>query len=74
VPARYKAGDGWTATSLLPPRGSVGLPEEAVYRLEFRVAHQGSSIADKAGAKLVVDCRIGKLQKWTGPALRVPGT
>jgi len=72
VSTRYKAGDGWMATSLLPPTGSVGLPEEAVYLLEFRVTYQGSSIADKAGAKLVVDCRTGKLRKWAGPALRLP--
>src|SRR6266545_3393556 len=31
VSERHKAGDGWTLTDLGPPRGTVGLPEEAGY-------------------------------------------
>ncbi|HEU0303247.1 MAG TPA: hypothetical protein VFR32_01570, partial [Gaiellaceae bacterium] len=74
VRARYKAGDGWTATALMPPLGSIGLPEEAVYLLRFRVTYQGTSVGDSVGAKLVINCRTGKLRQWTGPALRLPGS
>lgn len=74
VRSRYKAGDGWTATALIPPVGPVGLPKEAVYVLRLRVTHQGTLVSDSAGAKLVVNCRSGKLRRWTGPALGLPGS
>jgi hypothetical protein len=70
--ARYRSGDGWTATRLLPPRGTVGLPKWAVYGLEFRLTYQGGLVAERVGAKLVVDCRSGLLQGWVGPALKTP--
>ncbi len=70
--ARYRAGDGWTATRLVPPGGSVGLPKWAVYGLEFQISYQGTFVSKRASAKLVVDCRTGLLQGWVGPALKVP--
>ncbi len=72
VSRRYKAGDGWTATALSPPTGAVGLPDVAVYRLELRISYQGELIEERAGAKLVVDCRSGKLRRWVGPGVRRP--
>lgn len=74
VHARYTAGDGWTATALRPPTGSAGLPAEAVYTLELEVSHQGARVTATATAKLVVDCGSGKLRRWAGPALSLPGS
>jgi hypothetical protein len=73
VSGRYKAGDGWTATAVRPPTGRVGLPREAVYLLELKVAYQGALVTGQVGAKLVVDCASGRLRRWTGPALPLPG-
>jgi hypothetical protein len=73
VSRRYKAGDGWTGTALRPPTRRAGLPDEAVYLLELRVGYQAAAVADTAVAKLVVDCASGKLRRWVGPALRLPG-
>jgi hypothetical protein len=72
VRARYRAGDGWTATRLVTPQGSVGLPAAAVYGLEFRVDYQGALFAEPAAAKLVVDCDSGLLARWVGPAIKTP--
>lgn len=72
VRARYEAGDGWTATALRPPARAGGFPNEAAYLLQLRVTHQGASVANNAGARLVVDCRNGKLQRWIGPVLPEP--
>jgi hypothetical protein len=72
VRARYRKGDGWTASRPLSPQGSVGLPKHAVYGLEFRVSYQGAVIAEQVGAKLVIDCRSGLLQTWVGPSLKIP--
>jgi hypothetical protein len=67
VRERYRAGDGWTATTLLPPRGSSGR-SRAVYGAALRVTRQGQLLAD-LGAKVVVDCRSGLIATWIGPAL-----
>jgi hypothetical protein len=72
VRARYAAGDGWTATHLRPPQGTAGLPSRTVYALEFDVSHQGSPFADGAGSKLVVNCSSGLLERWVGPASKLP--
>jgi len=72
VRTRYRKGDGWTASRLLSPQGSVGLPKRTVYGLEFRVSYQGAVVAEQAGAKLVVDCRSGLLTRWVGPSVKVP--
>jgi hypothetical protein len=72
VRARYRAGDGWTATRLLTPQGSVGLPGRSVYGLEFGVTYQGALVTERASAKLVLDCRSGLLEGWVGPALKTP--
>lgn len=69
---RYRAGDGWTATRLQPPRGSVGLPKWAVYGLSLRVGHQGTLLGEEVGAKLVIDCASGLLTRWIGPSLPEP--
>ncbi len=74
VRTRYKAGDGWTATALLPTRGLAGVRKDAVYLLQFRVTYQGAPVTDSAAAKLVVDCRGGKLRKWVGPGVAAPGS
>lgn len=72
VSSRYRAGDGWTATRLLPPRGTVGLPKWAAYGLEFQLSHQGALVTTRASAKLVLDCQSGLLDGWVGPSLRLP--
>jgi hypothetical protein len=72
VRARYAAGDGWTAVRLAPPLGTAGLPSSTVYGLELAVRHQGAAVAERAGTKLVVDCMSGLLQRWVGPALKLP--
>jgi hypothetical protein len=72
VRSRYAAGDGWTATRLLPPHGRAGLPSSTVYRLDFVVSHQGATVAEGAGSKFVVDCASGRLRRWVGPALATP--
>jgi hypothetical protein len=72
VRTRYRKGDGWTASRLLSPQGSVGLPKRAVYGLAFRVSYQGAVVAEQAGAKLVVDCRSGLLTRWVGPSIKIP--
>jgi hypothetical protein len=72
VRTRYRKGDGWTASRLLSPQGSAGLPTRAVYGLDFRVSYQGAVVAEHAGAKLVVDCRSGLLEKWVGPSVKLP--
>jgi hypothetical protein len=69
---RYRAGDGWTATRLQPPRGSVGLPKWTVYGLSLRVGHQGTLLSEQVGAKLVIDCASGLLRRWIGPSLTAP--
>lgn len=72
VRARYRAGDGWTATRLLTSQGSVGLPNEAVYGLALQVSYQGALYAEPASAKVVVNCRSGLLATWVGPAIKTP--
>lgn len=71
VRTRYRAGDGWTARALFPPRGRVGLPSKAVYGLVLIVSYQGARVAE-TGVKLVLDCRSGLLRTWGGPALALP--
>lgn len=72
VRGRYRAGDGWTATRLIAPRGPAGLPEGAVYGLDFRVTYQGAVFAEAVSSKLVVDCRSGLVARWVGPSLKTP--
>ncbi len=70
---RYRAGDGWTATRLLVPQASAGLPSKAVFGVGLRVSYQGREAAARVGAKLVLDCRSGFVRAWIGPALKLPG-
>lgn len=72
VRARYRAGDGWTATRLFTPQTPVGLPSRAVFGVDLRVSYQGAAVAEHVGAKLVVDCRSGLLEIWGGPAIKTP--
>jgi hypothetical protein len=72
VNARYRSGDGWTATRLQPPRGSVGLPKWTVYGLSLRLTYQDKLLAEQVGAKLVIDCASGLFRRWIGPSLAAP--
>jgi hypothetical protein len=72
VGARYRAGDGWTATRLLTPQGSVGLPKTAAYRLAIRLSYQGVTVTERTSAKVVIDCRSGLIETWLGPARKAP--
>ena len=68
---RFIAGDGWTATTLMPPTGDALLPRSAVYGLEFQVANDGQPVGGGT-SKIVVDCRSGLVVRWVGPALALP--
>ena len=74
VSARYQAGDGWTARRLFPPRGAVRVPKWTLYRVELRIAYQGTAVSEPSGANLVVDCATGLLRSWSGPSLRLPSS
>ena len=65
VRQRHRAGDGWTAVSLLPPSGGAGAT--AIYGLTLRVIVGGSE-AYQQGTKLVVVCSSGRIKAWRGPA------
>jgi hypothetical protein len=72
VGRRYRAGDGWTARRLFTPQTSVGLPRKAVFGVALRVSHQGATVVEDIGSKLVVDCPSGLLEFWGGPAIKTP--
>lgn len=74
---RYRAGDGWTATTLDVPRTSVlqrfGTTRlrVAVYRLSVRLSSPRRPPVSVL-ASVVIDCRSGLIHRWTGPRLSAP--
>lgn len=56
----------WGAHTLLPPRGTAGLPATAVYGLQIDVFHRGRLFRNRA-AKVVVSCVPGRVSQWVGP-------
>jgi hypothetical protein len=62
VHIRYSAGDGWTASRLLTPQGTAGLPATAIYGLQLSVSYPGGSVA--GGSKIVVSCSSGLVRRW----------
>jgi hypothetical protein len=66
VNSRYAAGDGWTASDLMPPQGSAGLPATATYGLGLTVSYPGGSL--EGGSKILISCSSGLVSRWAGPA------
>lgn len=65
---RHAEGDWWTGTRLEAPREDVSATGQVVYGLSL-MAEVGYRSYVPRGAKLVVDCRSGRLAIWLGPAL-----
>lgn len=64
--ALHRRGDGWTATQLGPPTGTVGLPGRAVYGLTLQVIRRGYA-SYEGNVKLVIACDSGRISHWVGP-------
>jgi hypothetical protein len=69
VRARHAAGDGWTATKVLPPQRAGDQPERAVYGLSLQVT-RGARTPYTSGSKIIVRCSSGRIIRWVGPVGR----
>jgi hypothetical protein len=61
---RHRRGDSWAATTLVPPVEARG---QAIYGLDLKVRVGGRRFT--TGAKVVIDCRTGRVPRWVGPTL-----